>query len=230
MQIPSIRHRQLSENATARSSQPQPRLLLIAGVLAATISFATDVAAGLMRPGYNFASQSSSVLTTLGASSRPFVVGLDLVANALVIAFAVGLWLTAGHKRSPRVIAGLVAGSAVLQSIAVVVFPFNPAGARDDFTNSLNVVLMAPTIGAWILAIVLGAVAYRNWFRFFSIGLLLAWLVEDVLATSGASLLVAGGVPGSLVGLQERSMGYGFWLWVALLAIVQFRAQSTKHA
>ena len=220
--LPHRQRRPLPAIPLTAATRTQP--LLACGVVATAISFATDLTAGTIWPGYNFLTQSASVLTVPGAPSRPFVIALQLAANVLVVAFAYGLWLAPGRKRSLKAIAILVALSAVLQSIAVTVFPFHPDGGTGEFVNTANVVLMAPSIGAWFLAIGLGAFAIRNWFRYLSIGLLLALLVEDLVATAGASLLVAGGHAGSRVGLQERSMGFGFWAWVAVLALVQLGA------
>ena len=223
--LPHRHRRPMPAAPLAAAARAKP--LLACGVVAAAISFTTDLTAGATWPGYNFVTESASVLTVPGTPSRPFVVALQLAANVLVVAFAYGLWLASGRRRSLKAIAVLVALSAGLQSIAVTVFPFNPDRGTGEFVNTANVVLMAPSIGAWFLAIGLGAFAFRNWFRYLSIGLLLALLVEDVVATAGASLLVAGGHAGSLVGLQERSMGYGFWAWVAALALVQLNALRT---
>lgn len=200
------------------------RALLLCAIGAGVVTGAIDLIAGALRPGYNFAFQSISVLSAPGAPTRPFVLGFDLVVDALVIAFAVGLWLSAGQKHAIRALAGLLVSAAVLQSVAVVLFPYHPDEPSSSFANTMNVALMAPSIVGWFLAIVLGAVAFRNWFRWFSISLLVALLVEDFLATAGASLFVAGGHPGSLVGFQERANVYGFYTWVALLALVQLGA------
>lgn len=194
------------------------QVLLVCGLLAAAISWATDITAAATRTGYDAVLQSASVLTVPGAPSRLPVVGMQLVANGLVVAFAFGLWSTGGGKRIPRLIAALVTVSAVLQTIAVVWFPFIPGRPAGDAANSLNVALMAPSIAGWFLAIALAAFSQPTWLRLFSIALLLALLVEDLLATAGAAWLVPGAHAGSLVGLQERATGYGFWAWIALVA------------
>jgi hypothetical protein len=200
------------------------RLLLVSGIFASVLTYATDLIAGTMRPAYNFARQSASVLSAPDAPTRAVVLPLDLLADGLVVACGVGVWLSAGRRRSLRAIGGLLVASAVLQAVAVAFFPFRPAQPASRMANKLNVAFMAPSIVGWFLIVVLGAMPFRNWFRFFSVGLLAVWLVEDVLATAGASLFVAGGQSGSMVGLQERSMAYGFYAWLALLACVCLRA------
>ena len=206
------------------------RPLLRCGIFASALFCATDVLAGTMRPGYNFATQSMSVLSAPGAPTRLLVLPLDLAANLLVVAFGIGVWRSAGQKRSLRAIGGLLVATAVLQSVAVAFFPFRPAQPTSTIANKMNVALMAPSIAGWFLAVALAAVPFRNWFRFCSIGLLGAWLVEDVLATAGASLFISAGHPGSMVGIQERSMAYGVYAWLILLALVQLRAGQTHRS
>ena len=210
--------------SASKSLRALERPLLLCAVLAAVVTAANDLIAGSLRPGYNFASQSISVLSAPGAPSRPIALGFDLVVDVLVIAFAVGLWLTADEKRSLRAIAGLLVTSALLQSSAVVFFPFRPGEPTSSLANTLNVAMMAPSIVGWFLSIALGGLAFRNWFRWFSLSILVALFVEDFLATAGAYLFVAGGHPGSLVGIQERANVYSFYAWLGALALAQLKA------
>jgi hypothetical protein len=195
-----------------------PTILLLSGIIAALLYVATDIAAGTILPGYNFASQSTGYLSTPGASTRTMVVVLFLVVYSLVCVFGATLWLTAGGSWSLHLIAGLLIGSAVLQAVAVAFFPYQPG----ETVTSLNTLIQIPSIVSWFIVIALGIVAFQNWFRYFSIGVLLAWLVEDLLATAGASLLVPGAHSGSFIGFQERFMAYSVYLWIALLAILRF--------
>jgi hypothetical protein len=193
-------------------------ILLLSGIIAPILYVATDIAAGALLPGYNFASQSTGALSTPGASTRTMVAVLFLVVYSLICVFGATLWLTAGGSWSLRLIAGLLIFSAVLQAVAVAFFPYRPG----ETVTSLNTLVQIPSIVGWFLVIALEIVAFHNWFRYFSLGLLLAIVVEDLLATVGASLLVPGGHSGSLIGLQERFQAYGVYLWIALLAVLRF--------
>jgi hypothetical protein len=195
-----------------------PTILILTGVIALILYVATDIAASILQPGYNIASQSTGALSMPGASTRTMVVVLFLAVYSLVCVFGVTLWLTAGGSWSLRLIAGLLIGSAVLQGVAVAFFPYHPG----QTLSSLNVIIQIPSILGWFVVIALGIVAFQNWFRYLSIGLLLAFLVQDLLLTAGASLLVPGGHSGSLIGLQERSQAYEVYLWIALLAVARF--------
>jgi hypothetical protein len=200
------------------------KVLLSCGILAALIYAGSDIIAGLATPGYNFATNSASLLTAFGAGTRPYVVGLGIAADILLIAFAVGAWFSAGHNWALRVTAALLAGNALFTLIAVIFFPMHTAQAMNAYANKMNVIFMAISVVLFFLAVCFGAVAFHNWFRYFSIGLIVYFFVADIAATWGLRPTLGGGVP-PLVGVQERAMIYGELLWLVLLAIVLLRPQ-----
>ena len=204
------------------------RFLLVCGILSSLLYVGTDILAGMLWEGYNFASQSASELSAFGASTRSLVLPLELTADVLLIAFALGVWVSAGRNRALRVTAGLLAANAVTALVAVAFFPMHPGEAVSTFDNTMNVVLMGVSVLFLLGAMVFGAAAYKNWFRFYSIGTFLVFLVEDILATLGAPQAIAG-QPGPLVGIQERTMIYGCLLWVVVLAIVLLRAKKEPN-
>jgi hypothetical protein len=71
-----------------RRGCPAWRLLLVCGVLSATLCVATDLLGGMRYPGYSVTSQA---LTTTGAPSEPLVDPLVLAYGMLALAFAVGV-------------------------------------------------------------------------------------------------------------------------------------------
>ena len=199
------------------------RFFLVCGILSSLLYVGTDILAGMLLEGYHFASRSASELSAFGASTRPLVLPLELAADVLLIAFALGVWISAGN-RALRVTAGLLAANAITALVAIAFFPMHPGEAVSTFANTMNVVLMGVSVLFLLGAMVFGAVAYRNWFRFYSIGTFLVFFVEDILATLGSPQAIAG-QPGPLVGIQERTMIYGCLLWVVVLAIVLLRAK-----
>ena len=194
-------------------------ILLAAGLLAPILYVGTDLVAATLRPGYSLTSQSISVLTAPGAPTRAVVVLLDLAVSALVCVLGVTVWVSAAGTVPLRAIGCILIASAILQAIAVTFFPYHPGEAAGAPPNTLNVALMAPSIVGWFVAIGIGIAARQDWFRAFSIGLLLAFLGIAVLATTGIALLASSGHPESMVGAQERTTAYGFYLWMALLSI-----------
>ena len=194
------------------------KVLLACGILAALLYGGTDILAGLLRAGYRFDSQSISLLSAFGTSTRQFVLPLNLTADILLIAFAAGAWSSADNNWMMRVTAGLLAGNAVLSLAAVAFFPMHPEEPVKSPANSMNVILMAISVVFFVLAICFGAAANRNWFRYFSIGIILIF-AGGILAALGFKP-AAGGQTRSMVGVQERTMMYCELLWLALQAVV----------
>ena len=199
------------------------KALLACGILAAFVFGGTDVLAGLLRTGYRFDSQSASILSAFGTTTRLLQLPLLLIADVLLTAFAIGVWFSADRNWVLRVTAGLLAGNAVFSVVAVTFFPMHLGEAANSPANTMNVILMGMSVLFFFLAICFGAAASRNWFRYYSIGTILVFFVLDILATLGTKPAF-GGHPGPLVGVQERTMIYGELLWLALQAIVLLRA------
>jgi hypothetical protein len=199
------------------------KVLLACGILASLLNGGTDILAGLLKPGYRFDSQSASILSAFGTTTRPYVLPLNITTGFLLMAFAVGVWFSVDHNWVLRVMACLLAGNAVFAMIACVFFPRHPDEAVNTYANKMNVIFMGISVILFFLAISFGAAANHNWYRYFSIGILLIFLVGGILATMGTKPAL-GGARGPLVGVQERTMIYGELLWLALQAVVLLRA------
>lgn len=201
------------------------KALLICGILAALVWLGTDVLAALRYEGYNYPFQVISDLTAVGAPTRSYVIPLDNVYFLLKIAFAVGVWMSAGQKRALRISAGSLFAFGVIDLVSNF-FPWDPSEPMGTLNNLMHSILLG---GAAVLLILLsigfGAGADGSWFRFYSYGTLL------VLLISGGIMALIGGPPSPAslpppwFGLTERINGYGFMLWMLALAIVLLRAQ-----
>ena len=195
------------------------RLLLFCGMAAAILTIATDIVAGLCTNNYHFLSQSANLLSAARAPTRPYVLPLNLTANVLMIAFSLGLWFSPHPHWAMRVTAGLILASALLSSVAAAFFPIHPELSYKDYPNNINVIVMGVGVLCFFLAIIFSVIGHNNWFRYFSIGLLVLFLLEDIIATRGTQPSLDGS-PGPLVGLQERTMIYGEMFWMALQALL----------
>ena len=196
------------------------KVLLACGIFASFLYVGTDILAGLLKKGYRFDSQSGSVLSAFGTATRPFVLPLMLVAYILFIAFAAGVWFSADRNLAMRLTAGLLAGYALFSMLAVAFFPAHLDEALNTRANTLNVIISAVSVLLFLLAIGFGASANRDWFRYYSIGTLLVFLVLAVFRLSGVIPVPPGQ---SLVGVQERTMMYAELLWLVLQAVVLLR-------
>jgi hypothetical protein len=149
------------------------KFFLVSGSLASLLAVGTDVLAGMLWEGYSFTSQSISELSAIGAPTRSIVFGLNLLYATLVAAFGLGVW---GHGRKCiiRIISVLLLGNAAITIVVVTFFPMQlgePLSATHLSLMAINVILLQ------MLSIVFSAVVFRNWFRYYSIGTLLAFLV-----------------------------------------------------
>ena len=194
---------------------------LICGIIASLLWAGTDILAGALWEGYNFISQSISELSAIGAPTRLFVFPLNLTCDVLLIIFGLSVWRSADQKRALRVTALMVVGTAVMNGLASAFFPMHLGESASS--NTMGVILGATGMVFFLLAVGFGAAAYRNWFRFFSIGILLAFFVLTIVGLLRP--LIATGEPTSSIGIQERTMSYVYLMWVVVLAIVLLAAE-----
>ena len=79
--------------------------LLYCGILASLLY--TGMMTFIRFEGYSLISQTVSELTAIGAPSRSLWIPLGFIYQVLMIAFGIGLWVSAGTKPSLRVVAGV---------------------------------------------------------------------------------------------------------------------------
>jgi hypothetical protein len=195
------------------------KTLLICGILYAFLYSGTDIVAGFLTKGYRFDTQSANLLGGVGTRTRSFVLPINIIAGILLIAFASGVWVSVDRNWVLRVMACLLAANAIFTMAAVAFFPFHPNEPVNSPANKVNVILMATGVILFLLAVILGAVGSLNWFRYYSIGILLLFVLGAILSTF-IYKLVSSGHSGTSVGIQERTMIYAEMIWLALLAIV----------
>jgi hypothetical protein len=191
-------------------------ILLASGVLAPVAYIGTDIAAGLLYPGYSFTAQAPSELFAIGAPTSRLVVALFTLSSALVVAFACGVWRAAGGTRALQGLAWLVAANGI-DSAALWQFPMHMRGAPPTFSDTMHLLL---AINPFVLASVsVGVVAFRGWFRFYSVFTILMVIALAAFAFSYVPAAAAN-QPTPWLGLTERSSQYVHQLWHAVLAIV----------
>jgi hypothetical protein len=189
------------------------RRLLACGIAASLLAVGTDIVAGKLWVGYDFMAESVSELAAVGAPTRPLVVPLNLTYDALMIAFGMGVWASAGEIRGRRMTGSIVIASAVV-SVAWAFFPMHVG----EPASPANVALGAVSVVLSVIAICCGAVAYRGFVRFYSIATLLAYLGLTIWGILLGRAAPAESSP--LTGAQERTMALGYLLWVVALAVI----------
>ena len=199
------------------------KVLLICGILASLIYVATDILAGMLWEGYSFTSQAISELSAIGAPTRPLVVTLGIIYDVLLIAFGLCVWVLAGQRwRALRLIGGLLVGIGAIGFVWAQ-FPMHLRGAEMTFTDTMHWTIAGVVVLLILLMIALGVIAYRKWFRLYSIGTLVTLLVVGMwsIFVGGAEIAAQQSTP--VFGVMERITVYGYLAWVAVLALVLLR-------
>lgn len=210
-----------------RSTGLTERLLLVCGILGAlAYALAHDLLAALLYAGYSPFSQAVSELSSLGAPTRPYVLAVGLISDALIVAFGVGVWLSTHTKRSLRVTGGLLVAYGAMGPLWLP-FPMTARG-QIEVTSSLedigHLVLSAVTVVLIVSTVAFGAAAFGMWFRFYSLVTVAVALVFGAWTGTFVPLLEAG-EPTPWMGVIER-VGIGaFLLWVIVLAVSLLRQE-----
>jgi len=206
------------------------RLLLVCGILSSLFYACMDALAGTLWKGYSFTSQAFSDYSAIGAPTRPLILLLSPIYTALVIAFGLGIWWWAGHKRVLRFIGVLLVVYALVSLVWPQFFPLDLSGTVSTFTNTMHIALTVVTVLSWLLVLGFGAILFGKRFRLYSIGTLLTVLVFGALTG-----FIAGTTQSAVtqsapwLGITERINLYSFMLWVIVLAITLLRAQGTMN-
>src|SRR6476660_1990042 len=96
----------------------QRKILVGCGAAASALYVLMDIIASRIYQGYSYADQTISELGAFGSPSRGFLILTGAAYDLLMLAFGVGVWLSAGRRRSLRIAAGLLIALAILGATA----------------------------------------------------------------------------------------------------------------
>jgi len=201
--------------------------LLVCGIISSLLYVGTDIFAAMSWEGYSYTSQAVSELMAIGAPTRPLLVALFSVYNPLVIAFGIGVWLSADSKRSLRVAGILLVAYGVIGQVGLLFAPMHLRGAEGSVTDVMHIIVTSVIVLLTLLFIGFGSSARGKWFRLYSILTIVALLVFGALAGMQGNRIAAG-LPTPWLGVMERVNIYSSMLWVLVLAFVLLRAQGAS--
>src|ERR687885_1607412 len=142
------------------------KILLVCGIFAPLLYISTDILAGTLYAGYSFTSQAVSELFAIGAPTSHLVVPLFTIYDVLLIAFALGIWVSAGRNVTLRIMALMMVGNSVNGLMLSNFFPMHMRSVEPTFTDTMHAILATnPFV---LLTVGLGIAAFRNWFRVYS--------------------------------------------------------------
>jgi hypothetical protein len=193
------------------------RAALLCGALSPAVYIAADLAATARYRGYSATNQAVSELFAIGAPTSGLVVPLFSLSSGLLLAFAAGIGGRAGRDPRLRRLALVFAAGALEALVLWNFFPMHMRGAGRTATDTMHLLLAANPFVP--LGMVVGASAFRGWFRTYTQGTLVLLLVLAAYAFSYAPALATNGpTPG--LGLAERIGQYGYGIWEVVLAAV----------
>jgi hypothetical protein len=205
----------------ARTEQVRT-ILLVCGILSSLLYISTDVLAAMIYNGYSYTSQTVSELIAIGAPTRPVVASLMLTYGLLIVAFAVGVWRSAGDNYALRFVAAGLVGKEVLGSIVTLFFPIHMRGIEGTLSDTMHGLLTLAGSLCYLVAIGFGAAALGKRFRLYSVLTILILVVFGILAGLEIPRLTAN-LPTPWLGVWERTNIFAAMLWIAVLAVTLLR-------
>lgn len=198
-----------------RPSSGANRILLLAGIASVVIYGLGDLISGLLYKSYSFRDQAISELSAFGSPVRPLMMTVILVHGLLVFAFGLGVWRTADSK-SLGGVGLLLMGAGIVGFPTHTIFAMSSRWLTPGFNDTMHIALSLVFSLFVCAAIVLSAVAYRGWFRAFSIVTLLVIIGFGM----GASMAIRGIAQDSTpwAGGFERVNAYSYFAWLVVLA------------
>lgn len=197
------------------------KILLLAGVAAVVVYAVGDLLSGLVYDGYSYLNQAISELSAFGSPVRPLMVTVILIHNLLLLAFGIGLLRVARRRSVWWIGALLVAGFVVVGIPTHTFWAMSSRGMATGFNDTMHIILSVVFSLLVVALMVLSAVAYRGWFRVYSLATML------VVAGFGiASSLAIRGIEQNntpWAGGFERIDAYAYFAWLVVLAVMVIR-------
>jgi hypothetical protein len=193
------------------------KALLIAGIVAVGLYPVADLVSGLLFRGYSFRDWGISELMAIGSPVRPGMLTFMIVYALLGVAFGVGVWRSAARSRSLRWVGLIFIAASLLGLVLHPFFPMTARGVGTTFTETMHQSLTSVWSMMVSVAILLAAIAYRGWFRVYSIATLLVLIVFGYLAMAAMAGFPYSPTP--LAGVFERVSAYTFMAWMVVLAV-----------
>ena len=202
------------------------KFLLVCGILASLIYGAMNAFVPMLYQGYSLSAHTVSELSAIGAPTRTLWIVLGLVYTVFIVAFGVGVWMSAEGSRALR-----IAGSLLIAHGVIAIFwpPMHQRGVEPGLTDTLHIVWTGVMGLLFMLVILFGALAQGTRFRMYSALTVIVMLVFGGL-TGMESPAVATNLPTPWIGVWERINIAAYLLWVIVFAVVLLRGRAASRA
>ena len=193
--------------------------LVLAAIPAVVVYVITDVLSALLYDGYSFLNQAISELSAFGSPVRPLMVAAILTHSVLLLAFAIGLLRVARRRSALWWIGAIgVAGFLVVGIPNHTFWAMSSRGTVTGFNDTMHITLSIVFTVIVIATMILSAVAYRGWFRFYAVATLA--VVVAFGAAAGVAIQGIEQNETAWAGGFERINAYAYFAWVIVLAVM----------
>ena len=196
------------------------KTLLICGIISSALYIVMNITEPMQWRDYNRVSQTISELSAIGAPTRPLWNMLALCYSLLIVAFALGIGLSAQGRKK------ILAIAIIIMIYGIIGLFWPPMHQREvlekndtTLTDTLHIIFAAATVLLMIVAILLSVSAFKGNFGVYSI-VTMAILITFGIITSLDAQKLSANLPTPLMGVWERINVGAFMLWIAVLAIV----------
>jgi hypothetical membrane protein len=194
------------------------KILLICGILSTILYISADIICSLSYPNYRYTDQAISELSAIGAPTTTLWKTLTILFSPLIIAFGIGVFMSADKKRYLKITAILLILWGI-SGYAWLFFPMNMRGNIGSASDTGHLVLSALTVLILTLILGFGSGAKGKKFRiysFFTIGIMLffGFLVGSMAPK------VAAQEPTPWMGIFERISVFSPMIWIIVLAFI----------
>jgi hypothetical membrane protein len=217
----NVRVEAFGESVFGRWEGQRATMFLLLSAIAAVVVYGLgDLVSGLLYDGYSFRDQAISELTAFGSPVRPLMVAVILVHNLLLVAFGVGVW-RAATRRSLRWSGLTLAAIGVSGAPTHTIYAMSSRGVEAGFNDTMHMAFTMLFTVLVVTAIVLAAVAYRGWFRMYSITTLAVLMGFGVASSFAMGGFEQNSTPWA--GGFERMNAYAYFAWLVVLAVTVMR-------
>ena len=206
------------------------KIFLVCGMISSILYAGLNIFIPKFWPAYHSASQTVSELSAVGAPTRSLWIWLCIPYTILTIAFAWGVWFSAGQNRRLRITGVLLIAYGLLG----VFWPFAPMHLRETlaaggatFSDTLHISLGVATEILFLTALVFAARAFGKYFFLYSVATFVVLFVFGALTFKEAPGIAAN-QPTPFIGIWERINIGVFLVWVIVLATILLRMSNPK--
>jgi len=205
------------------------KILLYCGIAAPILYGITVIVGAAVRPDYSHIVNAISELLSNGAPNKAILDVIFNIYNALLLAFAIGGYITLKNAhRLCRIAMGIFIGIQIL-SFSWGFFPMDPIGAETTFAGTMHNVLGGVVALATILMPLLMGLGLRQSKDFHGYAIY-SWISSGIIFVSGLTGVILSGQGFQVFGLFERITIGTYEIWIFLTALNMLKILRTEDS